>query len=63
MDLRPDSATVVTNGEEKIIPAEEVAVGNVLIIRPGERVPVDCIVTEGSSTWIVRLTGETFLNL
>lgn len=60
MDLRPDSATVLADGEERNIPAEEVEVGMFIVIRPGERVPLDCNVIEGNSVLdMSALTGES----
>jgi len=60
MDLRPDSATVLEEGEERSVPAEDLEVGATIIIRPGERVPMDCSVIEGSSVLdMSALTGES----
>ena len=60
MDLRPDSATVVRDGAEEEVLPEEVCVGDTLLVRPGERVPVDGTVTKGSSTIdTAALTGES----
>jgi Cu+-exporting ATPase len=50
MDLRPRMAKVMRGGSEVEIPVEQVQEGDVLIVRPGERVPVDGIVVEGSSS-------------
>ena len=50
MDLRPQSAHVIRDRGEVEIPAGEVAVGDVLIVRPGEGIPVDGTVEEGRST-------------
>ena len=56
MDIRPDVAHV----ENKDISPEEVAVGSVIVIRPGEKVPLDGVVVEGSSALnTVALTGES----
>ncbi len=49
MSLQPAVATVVIDGEEHIIPVEDVEVGYVILVRPGERVPVDGTVLEGES--------------
>ena len=58
--LSPKTATVIRNGKEVILPAEEVAVGDILIIRPGEKLPVDGVVTEGRSELNTSaLTGES----
>jgi Cu+-exporting ATPase len=60
MDLQPKRARVVRQGVEIEIPAEETLVGDVLAIRPGERIPVDGAVTEGASTVDESmLTGES----
>ena len=58
--LSPKTATVVRDGKEVVLRAEEVAVGDILIIRPGEKLPVDGIVTEGASELNTSaLTGES----
>jgi len=41
MDIRPDTATVLRGGEELTLTPEEVGAGEVIVIRPGERVPLD----------------------
>ena len=48
VDLAPKTAVVLRNGEETTIPAEQVAAGDILIIRPGMSIPVDGEITEGS---------------
>ena len=60
MDIRPDTANLETeNGLETVDP-EDVAVGSVIVVKPGERVPLDGTVLEGSSTLdIAALTGES----
>ena len=61
MGLRPKTASIFENGKEKEIPLSQVKVGDVLIVRPGERVPVDGVVLEGeSSVDESMLTGESF---
>ena len=59
MDIRPDTANLETeNGLETVDP-EDVAVGSVIVVKPGERVPLDGTVLEGSSTLdTAALTGE-----
>jgi Cu+-exporting ATPase len=58
--LRPETARVRRSGQELELPASQVVVGDEVIIRPGERVPVDGIVTEGSSQIDESLiTGES----
>ena len=60
MDIRPDSATVLRDGEEIEVDPEEVAPGETLLVRPGERIPLDGIVLEGSSSVdTAALTGES----
>lgn len=60
MDLTPKTATVLRNGEEVTLPVEEVQVGDLLRVRPGEAIPVDGEVTEGaSSVDESALTGES----
>ena len=50
MDLQANTARVVRRGEEVDLPIEDVVVGDVVIVRPGEKIPVDGEVTEGTST-------------
>jgi len=60
MDIRPDSATVLRGGAEEEVDPEEVALGETIVIRPGERIPLDGIVLEGSgSVDTAALTGES----
>ena len=60
MDIRPDSANVVRDGEVFVVAPDTVAVGETVVVKPGERVPLDGIVTEGSSSLnTVALTGES----
>ncbi len=59
MGLRPKTATILENGNERDIPLTLVKVGDVLIVRPGESIPVDGVVLEGSSSVDESmLTGE-----
>jgi len=58
--LRPNTATVIREGKEVAVPVEEVAVGDILLVRPGERVPVDGVVSQGfSAVDESMLTGES----
>lgn len=58
--LRPTTAIVIRNGEEREIPVEDVQVGDLILMRPGERVPVDGIVRSGySSIDESMITGES----
>lgn len=60
MDIRPDRATVLRNGTETVISPDEVAIGETIIIRPGERIPIDGRVTEGhAAVDLSALTGES----
>ena len=60
MDIRPDSANVEQDGQLVEVDPEEVAVGQTIVIKPGERVPLDGIVLEGSSALdTAALTGES----
>lgn len=60
MGLQAKTALVIRDGEEKTIPAEEVIVGDVVIVRPGDKVPVDGEVLDGSSSVDESmLTGES----
>ncbi|MDP2857090.1 MAG: heavy metal translocating P-type ATPase [Bacillota bacterium] len=60
LGLKPRAATIVRDGNEIEIPVDDVAVGDIVLVRPGERVPVDGSVTEGFSTVDESmLTGES----
>ncbi|MCR5048668.1 MAG: cadmium-translocating P-type ATPase [Saccharofermentans sp.] len=60
MDIRPDSATVIRDGEEITVSPDEVEVGELIVIRPGEKIPLDGIVEDGtSSVNTAALTGES----
>ncbi len=60
MNIRPDVATVLRDGKEAEVEPDEVAVGEWILIRPGDRVPLDGIVREGSTSLdTMALTGES----
>jgi Cd2+/Zn2+-exporting ATPase len=60
MDIRPDYANVLRNGEVLTISPEEVEIGEIIVIKAGERVPLDGIVVEGNSMLDTSaLTGES----
>lgn len=60
MDIRPDSANVIRDGGTKEVDPEEVRIGETILIRPGEKVPLDGIVIKGNSTMdTMALTGES----
>lgn len=60
MDIRPDVANVERNGKMESVSPEEVEIGETIVIRPGEKVPLDGVVTEGTTSLnTVALTGES----
>ncbi|WP_293032897.1 heavy metal translocating P-type ATPase [Natronococcus sp.] len=60
VDMRPESAQVLRDGTEATTPIEDVAVGDVFVVRPGERLPLDGVVESGESTVDQSsLTGES----
>ncbi len=60
MDIRPDSANVERDGQVIEVDPDQVAVGETIVIKPGERVPLDGVVLEGASTLdTAALTGES----
>ncbi|MEM2042989.1 MAG: heavy metal translocating P-type ATPase, partial [Nitrososphaerota archaeon] len=59
-EMHPDRATVIRDGEEVEVPAEEVQPGELVLVRPGERIPVDGVVVEGfTSVDQSTMTGES----
>ena len=60
MSIRPDKASVERGGEVLTVSPDEVSVGEVIVVRPGEKIPLDGVVTEGDSSLnTVALTGES----
>jgi Cu+-exporting ATPase len=60
MELAPDEAAVIREGVEKVIPVSQIEVGDSVILRPGERIPVDGRITSGQSTVDESMmTGES----
>ena len=60
MDIRPDYANVLRNGAEKRVAPEEVAVGEIIVVNAGEKVPLDGVVTLGETALDTKaLTGES----
>ena len=60
MDIRPDYANIEQDGQLVQVDPDEVAIGTVIVVQPGEKVPIDGVVTEGSSTLNTSaLTGES----
>ncbi len=60
MDIRPDYANIERDGKLEQVDPDEVAVGSIIVVQPGEKVPIDGIITEGSSDLNTSaLTGES----
>ncbi|MCI5772280.1 MAG: cadmium-translocating P-type ATPase [Clostridiales bacterium] len=60
MDIRPDSARLEKDGQETVVSPAEVAVGSVIVVRPGEKIPLDGVVLTGESSLdTAALTGES----
>ena len=60
IDIRPDSATVKRNGVLQVVSPESVAVGEIIVVKPGEKIPLDGIVVDGESMLDTKaLTGES----
>ena len=60
MELAPETVTLYENGAEKTVPIEEVRVGDIFIVKPGENIPVDGVIIEGSTAVNeAALTGES----
>ena len=60
MDIRPDTANVERDGQVKVVAPDDVQVGEIVVVRPGERVPMDGTITDGTSSLnTVALTGES----
>ena len=60
MDIRPDYANIETDGELEQVDPDDVEVGTVIVVQPGEKIPIDGIITEGLSTLDTSaLTGES----
>ena len=60
MNIRPDYANVLRGGEEEMVSPEEVAMDEMIVVKPGERIPLDGIVEKGSTTLdTMALTGES----
>ena len=50
MDLAPKQAVVLRAGTEQLVPVEKLAVGDIVVVRPGERIPVDGVIVEGTTS-------------
>ncbi len=60
MDIRPDYANVERDGELVQVDPEEVAVGDIIVVKPGEKIPLDGVILEGASSLnTMALTGES----
>ena len=60
MDIRPDTANVIRNGKTMVIKPEDVKVGETIIVKPGEKIPLDGQITDGETSLnTVALTGES----
>ncbi len=60
LDLKPQTARVIRDGQEMEIPAEMVMVGEIVVVRPGEKIPADGVVIEGASAVDEKMvTGES----
>ena len=60
MRLAPKTAVILADGQEKEVPIDQVQIGDIFVVRPGENIPVDGIITEGSSAVDESaLTGES----
>ena len=60
MDIRPDYANIEQDNEIKQVDPDEVEIGSIIVVRPGEKVPIDGVIVEGTSTLNTRaLTGES----
>lgn len=60
MDIRPDYANIEVDGELRQVDPDEVEIGTVIVVTPGEKVPIDGVVTEGASSLNTSaLTGES----
>ena len=60
MDIRPDYANIERDGKLKMVDPDEVGIGNVIVVQPGEKVPIDGVIIEGTSALNTSaLTGES----
>lgn len=60
MDIRPDYANIEVNGKLNKVDPDEVTIGSIIVVQPGEKVPLDGVITEGSSSLNTSaLTGES----
>lgn len=60
MDIQPETATILVNGEEKVVKAAELKIGSTILVRPGERVPADGVIIKGQTSLDQSaITGES----
>ena len=60
MDIRPDYANIEKDGKLEQVDPDEVEIGSIIVVQPGEKVPIDGVIVEGSSTLNTSaLTGES----
>ena len=62
MQIRPDSANLKVGSEIKVVSPEEVSIGDIIVVKPGEKIPLDGVVVDGfSMVDTSALTGESVL--
>ena len=60
MDIRPDYANLVKDGDILVVSPEEISIGDIILIKPGEKVPLDGVIVKGSTSLDTKaLTGES----
>ena len=60
MDIRPDYANIETDGELEQVDPDEVEIGTIIVVQPGEKIPLDGVIVEGTSALnTAALTGES----
>lgn len=60
MSIRPDEATILKDGEEKVVPTSDLQIGDIVLVRPGDTIPIDGRIIEGSSSVNqATITGES----
>ena len=60
MDIRPDYANIIVDGKLEQVDPDDVEIGTEIVVNPGEKVPIDCVITEGNTTLNTSaLTGES----
>ena len=60
MDIRPDYANIIVDGKLEQVDPDDVEIGTEIVVNPGEKVPIDGVITEGNTTLNTSaLTGES----